>query len=364
MKLLSLLLCLMALTSVAEAHKSSDSFLYFDQSATPTTLRLDIALRDLALITALDRNGDGQVTGEEWRRHQPAIEQTLADNLTLSNASGACALAPQQQGISQHSDGAYAVVRFTVACPDEAPATQFGYNLLAGVDAQHRGLLEHTRTDGQTLAVLTPGEEPHALSSANAPGAFVTFLWQGILHLVLGFDHVLFLLVLILPATLRSGEPSGDNLTQRLWSLAGIVTAFTVAHSITLVLAALKVVTLPIGWVELVIALSIALAALNIFWPVLGRKTWKLAFGFGLIHGFGFASVLGELTSGTSETVKALAGFNIGVELGQLALLCAVFPLLYALSAWPGYRRAVVPAMALAVAVISLYWAVERIGAL
>ncbi|PAV25131.1 hypothetical protein CF392_12605 [Tamilnaduibacter salinus] len=364
MKSLLLLLGLLGMASFAEAHKSSDGFLYLDQRSGSSTLRLDVALRDLALIVPLDRNGNGQVTGAEWRQNQPAIRQALSDALSLSNAAGTCALTPQQHGISQHSDGPYATVRFALTCPDGEPATQLDYDLLASVDAQHRGLLQQTHDSGQSLAVLTPGSSAYGLSSENAASAFLTFLWQGVLHLVLGFDHVLFLLVLILPATMRSRASSGDGLTQRLWSLAAIVTAFTVAHSITLVLAALGIVRLPIGWVELVIALSIAVAALNIFWPLLGRKTWKLAFGFGLIHGFGFASVLGELTSETSETVKALAGFNIGVELGQLALLCLVFPALYSLSAWSGYRRAVVPVMAFAVAGISLYWAAERVTGL
>ncbi len=114
----------------------------------------------------------------------------------------------------------------------------------------------------------------------------------------------------------------------------------------------------------MVIALSIAIAALNVFWPILGKKTWKLAFGFGLIHGFGFASVLGDLTSGVSQTVTALAGFNIGVELGQLGLLVIFFPLLFWLGRYRLYARAAVPAMIVAVTGISLFWAVERAGAL
>jgi hypothetical protein len=110
----------------------------------------------------------------------------------------------------------------------------------------------------------------------------------------------------------------------------------------------------------MVIALSIAVAALNVVWPILGRKTWKLAFGFGLIHGFGFASVLGDLTSGVSNLVLALSGFNIGVELGQLALLVLVFPVLYLWGRFPIYGKAVVPVMLVGVGAISLYWVVER----
>ncbi|MDX1599861.1 MAG: HupE/UreJ family protein, partial [Marinobacter sp.] len=205
----------------------------------------------------------------------------------------------------------------------------------------------------------------------NSLKLFGTFLYEGIVHLLIGLDHILFLLVLMLPATLPlktrgAGKQSrqGRDLKPRLLELVGVVTAFTVAHSITLALAALEIVTLPIAWVETVIALSIAVAALNVFWPILGRKTWKLAFGFGLIHGFGFASVLGNLTSGVSQTVVALAGFNLGVELGQLALLVVMFPLLYLCGRFRIYERAAVPALLLMVGALSLYWVAERATAI
>ncbi len=122
--------------------------------------------------------------------------------------------------------------------------------------------------------------------------------------------------------------------------------------------------TLPIAWVETVIAVSIAVAAVNVIWPVLGQKTWKLAFAFGLIHGFGFASVLGDLTNGVSDMALALAGFNLGVEVGQLGLLALGFPVLYLLSRWQLYQRAVVPVLLLAVVSTSLVWAAERAAAI
>ncbi|MDX1457489.1 MAG: HupE/UreJ family protein, partial [Marinobacter sp.] len=195
---------------------------------------------------------------------------------------------------------------------------------------------------------------------AGTVNTFVSFLGEGVVHLLVGLDHLLFLLVLVIPVSLsRSG-----TLRSRIWGLTGVVTAFTLAHSITLALAALKWVSLPIDWVETVIALSITIAAINIRWPILGPKTWKLAFAFGLIHGFGFASVLAELTSGTSQQVVALAGFNLGVELGQLLVLLAVFPLLYLAARYTWYRRALVPAMVVSVCGISLFWMVQRLPVL
>lgn len=369
------LLFIMAFGSATvAAHKASDSFIYLDQSDPQgTTLRVDLALRDLALVVPLDGNNDQQITGAEVRAARPDITGLVAGGLTVSSNQGPCALTGQQWGLSRHSDGAYAAASYGIQCPNGARPTGLNYDLLFDVDPLHRGLVQWTTVAGESLAVLGPDSNRLDLNASQPSvlGTFVTFLYEGVVHLLIGLDHILFLLVLILPATFvrqkqrRQSSPArAVAFSTRLLELAGIVTAFTVAHSLTLALAALNIVQLPIAWVELVIALSIVMAALNVFWPILGHKTWKLAFGFGLIHGFGFASVLGNLTSGVSQTVIALAGFNIGVELGQLGLLVVFFPLLFWLGRYRLYARAAVPAMIIAVSSVSLFWVVERAGAL
>lgn len=360
MKYIALLLLLFS--AVASAHKASDSFIYVDQDQ--SGIRIDVALRDLALVLPLDRNGDRKLSGSELRASRDQITRWTERGITLSNASGDCRMAGQKWGLASHSDGPYAAARYDISCPDGAAPEILEYNLLFSQDPLHRGLVSLEAGEASTLGVLSPDNRRFPLSAEGTPGSlalFGTFVYQGIIHLLIGLDHILFLLVLMLPATLGKSS-AGDKacLKQRLWQLAGIVTAFTVAHSITLVLAALGIVQLPIAWVEAVIALSIAVAAMNVAWPVLGKKTWKLAFGFGLIHGFGFASVLGDLTSGLSQTVLALAGFNLGVELGQLGLLVVLFPLFYLWSKTNHYARAAVPLMLSAVGAISLYWVAER----
>jgi len=352
-----------ALTSgTAWGHKASDSFIYLDLDL--AEIRLDVALRDLAVAIPLDRNGDRQLSGAELRANRDRITRWIEQGVTLSSAAGDCRLSGQQWGLSRHSDGPYAASRYGVSCPDGAAPDTLTYNLLFAQDPLHRGLISLESGGTSNLGVLSPDSRQMSLSADQAPGnltLFGTFLYEGVVHLLIGLDHILFLLVLMLPATLRKANSQPQSgLKQRLWELAGIVTAFTAAHSITLALAALGIVRLPIAWVETIIALSIAVAAMNVMWPILGRKTWKLAFGFGLIHGFGFASVLGDLTSGVSQIVLALAGFNIGVELGQLGLLVVAFPLLYLWGRTRLYDRAVVPLTLVAVGAISLYWVAER----
>lgn len=358
-------LLVLLFSSAALAHKASDSFIYVDQDK--SEIRIDVALRDLALVLPLDRNGDRKLSGSELRTSRDRITRWTEQGLTLSNSSGNCRMTGQEWGVSSHSDGPYAASRYTVNCPDGAAAETLDYHLLFPQDPLHRGLVSLESGEFSTLGVLSPDSRSFSLTTEAAPGGlamFATFVYQGIIHLLIGLDHILFLLVLMLPATLGTRSGKARGVKPRLWELTGTISAFTAAHSITLALAALEIVHLPIAWVEAVIALSIAVAAFNVKWPVLGKKTWKLAFGFGLIHGFGFASVLGDLTSGISQTVLALAGFNIGVELGQLALLIVLFPLFYLWAKTNHYGRAAVPLMLVAVGAISLFWVAERIAAI
>ncbi|WP_228743371.1 HupE/UreJ family protein [Marinobacter sp. F4218] len=364
MRLIAAVLLMFPLATPALAHKASDSFLYVDTGQ--SELRIDVALRDLALLMPLDRNGDQQLSGREVRAQRAVITRTLEEAVTVASASGSCSLTGTDWGISTHSDGHYSAARYRLGCPNgEAPQT-LSYTLLFDRDSLHRGLVRIDSGDRHTLAVLSPAERTVNLLPGTAPGAwgiFTTFLYEGVIHLLIGLDHILFLLVLVLPASLMSASPGSTGppgLRPRLIQLAGIVTAFTLAHSVTLALAALGIVRLPVAWIETVIALSIALAALNVVWPVFGRKTWRLAFAFGLVHGFGFASVLGDLTGGEANLAVALAGFNLGVEVGQLGLLVLGFPMLYLLARFRLYQRALVPAVLAGVGGISLLWVIER----
>jgi len=366
-----MLLWLLALANPAQAHKASDSFMYLDTDT--RQFRIDVALRDLALLVPLDTNRDGDVTGAELRQHRGAVLDTIEAGIMLSAGNSACELQGQQWGISQHSDGAYAATRYQVVCADGQAPDSLEYHLLFEQDSLHRGLIQISTGEASSLAVAGPNSQTVDLRPSGTSGLwhnFTTLLYEGVVHLLIGLDHILFLLVLVLPASLARNQSATSA---RRWlpsraqviELAAVVTAFTVAHSVTLALAALKIVSLPIAWVETVIAASIVVAAVNVVWPVLGRKTWPLAFGFGLIHGFGFASVLSDLTSGTANLAVALAGFNVGVELGQLALLAICFPMLTLLAqATPLYRRALVPLTLLGVIGVSLMWVWERVPAI
>jgi HupE / UreJ protein len=152
------------------------------------------------------------------------------------------------------------------------------------------------------------------------------------------------------------------NFRNALSSVVKIVTAFTLAHSITLSLAALEVVSFPSRLVESTIAASVVLAALNNVFPVVQeRRRWLVAFSFGLIHGFGFASVLTDLELTQATLLRSLVGFNVGVELGQLTIVMVFLPLAFSLRSSSFYNRFTLAIGSLAVAAIAGIWMAERI---
>ena len=250
-------------------------------------------------------------------------------------------------------------------CPGTTGALGLNYRLLFDVDALHRGLLR-LDLDGVTQTAVLAPESGNVTLTAGEPSRldqFGQYVVEGAWHIWIGFDHVLFLLSLLLPAVLVyanrqwAGAPSLKSATREvLW----VVTAFTVAHSITLTLAALEVVALPSRLVESAIALSVVLAAANNLYPVIERKRWLVAFLFGLIHGFGFATVLTELGLPRDALVLSLLGFNLGVELGQLAIVAGFLPLAYLLRNTALYRKAVFVGGSWLTMLVAAVWLLER----
>lgn len=208
---------------------------------------------------------------------------------------------------------------------------------------------------------------------------FVAMVKQGVWHIWIGLDHILFLLALILPSVVRRVQPAaiGSNaeVGKRKFNIWGwepvkkfrpaflyiikIITFFTIAHTITLSLAALNIIVLPSRLVESIIALSIGLAAYHNIKPIFKGKDWLIAFVFGLFHGFGFASVMGELGFKGEFLTLTLLGFNIGVEIGQVLIIALIFPVLYFLRKLKLYPKLLVYLSALLI-IISLYWLFER----
>ncbi len=364
-----LLALLLTAASTAWAHKPSDSYLSLRSDGPAITGQWDIALRDLDVVLGLDADGDGQITwGEVRTRHEEIAAFALA-RLQLQADGQPCTLSAGPQQVDEHTDGAYTVIPLQARCAQPPAHTlQVGYTLFADVDPQHRGLLKLATAGGTRTAVLGPQAPTQSFGLAAAGEAgplaqFITFLRDGVWHIWIGFDHILFLLSLLLPAVgtwVQGRWQPVHRLRDASWDVLRIVTAFTVAHSITLSLATLGWVSLPSRLVESAIAASVVLAALNNVWPLFQGRRWGVAFVFGLIHGFGFASVLADLGLPQDALVLALVGFNLGVELGQLAIVLAFLPVAFLLRASLFYRRGVLVAGSLLIALVAAAWFLER----
>jgi HupE / UreJ protein len=365
--LITALVFLFAMIGHAFAHKPSDSYLKLDVQSATIAGQWDIALRDLDYAIGLDADQDGNVTwGEVKRRHGEIAAYALA-RLSIAADGASCSATATGHLIDEHSDGAYAVLRFSAACPKPPTALKLNYSLFFELDPQHRGLLNLSAA-GQTSTAIFSKENPSQELTIAAPGLmqqFLAFVREGATHIWIGYDHILFLLSLLLPSVLvHNAKAAGAwqavaSLKPVMWNVAAVVTAFTIAHSITLSLAALEVVSLPSRLVESAIAASVVLAALNNIWPVISSR-WSMAFAFGLIHGFGFASVLRDLGLPQDALLTALLAFNVGVELGQLAIVAVFLPLAYGLAGTRFYQRGVLMGGSAAAAAVAAVWFMQR----
>lgn len=346
----------------ASAHKPSDSYLTLAVDGETVRGQWDIALRDLEFAIGVDGNGDGQLTWDEIRARHDAIAAYALARLTIAG----CPVTAGEQLIDQHTDGAYTVLRFTAACGVAPRQLEVGYRLFADTDPQHKGLVKITARGSTRTAILgiDQPEQSFALAGATSRmGEFLDYVKHGVWHIWIGFDHILFLLSLLLPAVLvwrSAGWEKAPDFRSAAVDVLKIISAFTLAHSVTLSLAALGLVSLPSRWIESAIAASVVIAALNNVFPVVHGKRWIAAFVFGLIHGFGFASVLADLGLPQGSLALALVGFNVGVELGQVAIVAAFLPLAFAVRARWFYRRVVLVGGSAVIALLAVVWLGER----
>lgn len=314
---------------------------------------------DIEGAVMVDKDLDRTITPEEFAAAKSQLEELARNALTVSFGGATIQPNEVQVRIAKAEDGRDTAYFSLVYPGTPSSSLIIKSNLMDKLSRGHREYFRLTNAVGSTVAErlldtnnataeVTAGELSAALGRWHT---FKQFLLLGIEHILLGFDHLCFLVALLLVAT-------------TLGSVVKIVTSFTIAHSITLALAAFDKVTLSPSIVEPMIAVSIVYVGLENIWrrgkDIEGR--WLLTFAFGLIHGFGFAGVLKELNigAGGSGIAVPLVSFNVGVELGQLAVAALVWPLLQALRKRPALTTKLVPVGSLLVAIAGGYWLIER----
>jgi hypothetical protein len=356
---------LLSVAATAHAHIASNGFLTVNVEGSNLTGTIELAMRDAELAVGLDANRDGKITWGEVRSHQRDLELYVRSKLSIGDGTSKCSAEFASVEINQRVDGNYLWLPFTAVCETKPTQLAINYQLMQGIDPSHRGLLTVTAWGATQTGVLGGGSgaQSIALDHPSAWRAFAEYLETGVWHIWSGIDHLLFLLSLLLPAVLRRRDRHWEAVPlakPAFLNILEVVTAFTVAHSITLSLAAFDVVRLPSRLTESVIAASIIVAALNNVFPKVTEGRWRIAFAFGLLHGFGFASVLADMGLPPGARVFSLVAFNLGVELGQLAVVMAVMPVAYAVRATAFYRQTVMRWGSSAIAALALSWLVQR----
>ena len=346
------------------AHEPSRSLVTLDLDGETLRGRWDIALRDLEDAVGLDANGDSAMTwGELAARYEEVIAYAVP-RLRVTGDSSACELAATPGGVDTHGGAAFAVLEIAGRCAGAPRQLHLDYNLLFEIDRAHRGIVSVRGAAGSSSGVFSADNptldlELDGLSWWSAVRRFVA---EGIRHIWEGYDHLAFVALLLFPIVL--GRRRGSHLSARSATaeIVRVVTAFTAAHSLTLALAATGAVAIPARLVEVAIAASVLLAAVLNVVPNAPRLGAKLAFGFGLVHGFGFANALGDLAGGDTALLASLGGFNLGVELGQLAVVAALLPLLFLARRRAVSRFAVNALGSAACAALAVVWLAERLN--
>jgi hypothetical protein len=351
---LMLLIAALCAPLTAAAHETTRSYLTLTRDQTRLTADLRVAFRDIEVAVWLDENLDGRITWGEAEPRLPAVAAYALAGLAF-DAGGACALTQIGAGVAQNGGIEYLELRLAGTCPDGTAPLIATSRLFADIDPDHRLFLTATVDGGSTTTVLGP-QQPQITIAANTGGmlsTFLSYMRAGIEHLAGGADHIVFLLVLMLPAVAATGAPRRAAV-----GVLMAATGFTIAHALTLTAATFDILRPRSDVIEILIALSIIVTAADNIRPFLPAPRAVVAAFFGLIHGFGFATVLGGLSLSSGTLVIALLGFNIGIELAQIGVILVTMPALYMLR---GGRVLVWIGSSAAIAV-GLYWTAARVA--
>lgn len=319
------------------------------QGGTTGHATVSISGQSVRYALSLPAEGLGDAT-----RDLRELSAAVARHVTVEADGAACSGVPAEtRPPSAGRASVEVVVLYACAAPIRTLSIRDGIDALLGVD--HHTIADIQWPGGDRQVIFEKGHRlvsfaiaDNAAPERGAAAQFVFYLGLGVEHIIGGIDHLLFLLALL-------------ALTTSLWQTVKIVTAFTVAHSITLSLAALGMVDVPSSIVEPLIAASIVWVAVeNLVAPAGAGRRWLIAGGFGLIHGLGFASTLIEIGLPKDALVRALVGFNLGVELGQLAFVAVVMPPLVWVSR-PGRLPRLPQLLSVVVALVGAVWLVERL---
>ena len=342
----------------AAAHDPGLSSLTIRQCTSSLEATLTLAAKDAAQIAELDQNHDGAISLVEFTRGQSEFEASVARQVFIAPDGK---VAKIQSVRSQLDENNNVEVRLDFGATGFS-SLEIQSKIIASLPLGHRQYLNVQNSSGETIfqqllsasadyATVQMPDVPASIVAFEPVRSFANFISLGVKHILTGYDHLLFLLGLLL-------------LSRGFFSSLGIITSFTIAHSITLAVATLHLVQIPSRIVEPLIAASIVFVGIeNLLHRDISSARRMASFGFGLIHGFGFASALREagIGSGTGGIVLPLFSFNLGVELGQIMVAAAALPVIWKLRENPMFITRWAPACSAAVVLLGSFWFVQRV---
>ncbi|MBA4146574.1 MAG: HupE/UreJ family protein [Verrucomicrobia bacterium] len=353
-QVLSIFFLLLSAVS-SQAHNSSKGLTAVNIQIFTNRVEAQLAVSffDVGMMLTLDKNKDGTVTAEEVQVTLKELEGVATKELEFY-FDGKRVMPSQASASLQESN-------FETQFVFDVPSIK-GFTLLSTIIRQmtpdHQQFVTVTDAAGTTLAeaTLSPADIMYQYGSGSGQtatsftsGKFVTFLKHGIKHILGGYDHLLFLFALLI-------------VCDTFWSLAKIITCFTLAHSISLALSTLNILSMPASVVEPIVALTIVYVGLeNLFKLKTLQWRWLVTFAFGLIHGFAFANELRDKGIGAGNIFIPLLSFNLGVELGQILIAALVLPILWQLKKLPQFMPRWVPVTSVIVILLGGYWFVDRV---
>ncbi len=374
-KVFILFTCLGALLFPAHAHRQNESYVYLNVTDATLSGRIEITLGDLGQLLPLDTNEDGVVSEDEFNGQKKDIYAFFQPRLAFSFEQQKYPIAISGHEFLTVGFGTFAAIKFSITVTSKLPDAltveykSYFENLRPG----HRVLLlleSNTKTglsgnESSHSLVFSKGADTQNLSLIGAPWyeVFAIFVKHGVLHILIGYDHEAFLLALLLSSVLlvRNGKfVSVPRFRDALIKVLKIATLFTIAHSVTLSLAAMGWIKFPERIIESLIAFSIIVVAFNNLFAFKERWVWIAVFSLGLVHGLGFANVLAPLGVASASIVTSLLAFNVGVEVGQAVIILVCFPILYYLRNTAIYVPLILRGGSIGLLLIALLWFFER----
>jgi hydrogenase/urease accessory protein HupE len=347
MKLIYILF-LLVYSQIGFAHAPGLSSADVVLTGTGVDANITFALQDIEAFSPMDSDGDADISPAEYDNAKPHIAALIAKELEFTVNDQIVEPISNGEVTFDDKNNAHVKLRYEPA----ATHLKMVMLLLKKLPEGHKQYVTIKDAEGKSLSEKMLTQEDNAIEldiNAQDGSMFKDFLVLGIEHILTGYDHLLFLFALLM-------------VTRNFWSAVGIITFFTIAHSITLGLAGLGLVTLPSSVVEPLIAATIIYVGLENLISKEPKGRRLLTFSFGLIHGFGFASVLEEMGISSIETgiLVPLFSFNFGVEIGQIVVTSLVLPFIWWLHKKPSIEKYFLPVCSTIVSIAGAIWLLQR----